>query len=93
MTAVKKYSVVRCPVCGCRGKVLLDVDEDGKITCNHCKTRIKATKWTECNLQPLQPTEEERLVRKEIESMVSCIKRLAGAINMPMEDVIRMVRE
>lgn len=88
-----QFSVVRCPVCGHLGKNLTAVDDDEEIACRFCRTRTKAARWTECGGPPIQPEEEEAKIRMELEKMVRYIKQLAGAIDMPMDEVVRMMQE
>ncbi len=88
-----RYSVARCPVCGRLGKTIEAVDDNEELACQFCRTRTKAARWTECGRPPVQPEEEEAKVRMELEKMVRHIKRLAGAIDMPMDEVVRMMQE
>ncbi len=41
----------------------------------------------------VEPPEEEARVRRELEEMVRRIKQMAGAIDMPMDEVLRMMQE
>lgn len=93
MILFRKHSVVKCPVCGCKGKNLVDVEEDREIACRSCQARTRATRWTECDWQPLPLEMETAKIRKELEDAARYIKGLAEAIDMPMEEVVKMIQE
>lgn len=88
-----QFSVVRCPVCGRLGKTIKVVDDDQELACRFCRTRTKAARWLECGGPSLTPEVEATRVRGELEEMVRHIKQLAGAIDMPMDEVVKMMQE
>lgn len=89
----KKYSIVKCPVCGQRGKILKDVEEDEKIGCRNCGAKTRAARWTECEWPSLPPEEEAARVRKELDETIYYAKQLAEAINMSPAELVRMIQE
>ena len=88
-----KYSVIRCPVCGQAGKNLNDVEKEEEIGCRFCGSKTRAARWTECTGSHPNPEIEAAKVRKELEEVVRYIKALAEAIDIPMDEVIRMMQE
>ena len=87
----EKYSVVMCPICKTKSCNLHEVPEDKSICCPHCGITTTAEQYTLVS----QPDDIDKIrskIRKDIEKNVRLLKNLASSIDMPIDEVITLLK-
>lgn len=87
----EKYSVVMCPICKTKSCNLYEVPEDKSIYCPHCGITTAAEQYTLVS-QPDNIDKIQSKIRKDIEKNVRLLKNLASSIDMPIDEVIILLK-
>lgn len=93
MPVFSKYSIVECPSCGQRSKNPSEIESDKQIKCPFCHVKSIATEWRECHSEPLPLEVEREKTIEAIKDNIHFIRQLASSIDMPIEEVIKMIKE
>lgn len=89
---IQKFSVVRCPVCGEKGKILTDIGCEENIQCASCTASTKASRWDVC-YNSSSPEEEKERLSQELEKSIRRVKAMAQALEITIDEVIAIIKK
>ena len=87
----EKYAIVMCPVCQAKSCNLHEVPADKSIYCPHCGITTGAEQYTLVS-QPDNIDKIQSKIRKDIEKNARLLKNLASSIDMPIDEVITLLK-
>lgn len=88
----EKYSVVMCPFCEKKSRNMNEVPEGKSIFCPYCNNTFPAEQFQLVNKIELDSAVVELQIKHEIEKCVVRLKQFTSSIDMPMEEVISMLK-